>query len=137
MDLIQLQAVYDRSLLVLTGLTALVIGAGFLLRSRPRLLMVLHLVLGASIYVLITRESGLSFPSNDAVSYLAAASSLLEGRGLVDHDGSAYVLWPPLHPALLALAGAVRGDLEAGAWWLHLVVLSGVILLGTPAGSSG
>jgi len=44
MDLIQLQAVYDRSLLVLTGLTALVIGAGFLLRSRPRLLMVLHIV---------------------------------------------------------------------------------------------
>ncbi|MCY3004339.1 MAG: hypothetical protein NTV21_21290 [Planctomycetota bacterium] len=43
---------------------------------------------------------GLDF---DSAHHLAAAASLLEGRGWMGVDGEPYVLWPPLFPALIAL----------------------------------
>ncbi len=39
----------------------------------------------------------------DSVSYISAADSLLQGKGFVLFDGSPYVGWPPLFPAILAL----------------------------------
>jgi hypothetical protein len=48
----------------------------------------------------------------DGAQHLAAASSLLEGRGWLGVDDEPYVLWPPLFPALIALVA--RTGLELG-----------------------
>ena len=38
----------------------------------------------------------------DSINYLAVARNLLAGEGLLNYDGTAYTLWPPLYPLLLA-----------------------------------
>src|SRR6266511_401581 len=39
--------------------------------------------------------------STDATSYLFAGVNWVEGHGLVDFSGAAYILWPPLYPMLI------------------------------------
>jgi hypothetical protein len=71
--------------------------------------------------------------SPDSAEYVAAARSLLQGRGLSTPagDGSAVpmTLWPPLFPAALALGGAVGIDLHVAGRWLNAILFAGNILL--------
>ncbi len=39
--------------------------------------------------------------SSDSIFYLASADSFAQGKGLLDHEGFPYILWPPLYPVLL------------------------------------
>lgn len=69
--------------------------------------------------------------SHDSVAYLFAAKSLLAGHGL-EYFGypSPYLQWPPLFPALLAMAGLFGMDAVTAARWLNAFSLAGIILYG-------
>ena len=64
--------------------------------------------------------------SPDSTDYVAAATSLLHGRGVSTPagDGSPVpmTLWPPLYPLFLALTGALGFELHAGARWLNALL---------------
>jgi hypothetical protein len=73
--------------------------------------------------------------STDAVNYLATSENLALGRGFLSYDGELYLLWPPLHPLLLAIPRALFNiDPKASAWAISLfsfpviIFLTGVIL---------
>ena len=66
---------------------------------------------------------------SDGAQYLAAAASLLEGRGWLGVDGEPYVLWPPLHPTLLALSGGLGLGQGERVVLLHSLALAADALL--------
>ncbi|MFM7297307.1 MAG: hypothetical protein ACKO4Q_08815 [Planctomycetota bacterium] len=66
---------------------------------------------------------------SDGAQYLAAAESLLEGRGWIGVDGEPYVLWPPLQPLLLALPGGLGCGQGERAIALHALALAADALL--------
>ena len=41
--------------------------------------------------------------STDSVNYIAVAENLAAGNGFISFNGGIFLLWPPLHPILLAL----------------------------------
>jgi len=65
----------------------------------------------------------------DGVWHVSAAHSLAQGHGLVTCRGELYSLWPPLYPALIAIAE--RCGLEAFEFvrWLHAIALAATIML--------
>lgn len=76
--------------------------------------------------------------TRDSVSYLAAAQSLAAGLGLIDYDGEPYRHWPPLYPALLALAGdGARGAVAVNAGALGLLVCAAGLYFGRAGVSRG
>jgi hypothetical protein len=87
---------------------------GRITRPRPLAWLVPLLAGAAAVLFLLARTAphgpGLDV---DGAQHLAAAASLLEGRGWQGVDDEPYVLWPPLYPALIALvarAGLSLGD---------------------------
>jgi hypothetical protein len=63
--------------------------------------------------------------SSDAVRNLAAADSLLAGKGFLDPLGEPFVLWPPLYPLLLAGLGWLTGlDTFAVAGYLNALLFA-------------
>jgi len=76
---------------------------------------------GAAFYVYAT-HSGLGLTS-DSANYLAAARSLLHSGTLRNADGTAYTNWPPLYPALLALARADLAYVRIGQVMVFLGIL--------------
>lgn len=69
--------------------------------------------------------------SPDSVSYLSAARSVAQGRGLVQFDGAPFVHWPPLYPLLLGAFEGRGGDaLVAGVWLERLALAVLAVLLG-------
>jgi hypothetical protein len=77
-------------------------------RRRGRLVIFLAVIAGAGLVLLATARYGAGI-SPDSVTYIDVARSLLSGKGFVTHDGSPYLLWPPLYPALLASLGFITG----------------------------
>jgi hypothetical protein len=59
--------------------------------------------------------------------YISAARSLLAGKGFAVFDGSPYVAWPPLFPALLAALGWLGVDPTVGAGWLNALTFGALI----------
>jgi hypothetical protein len=68
--------------------------------------------------------------STDAVNYLAASENLALGHGFLGFDGEPYLLWPPLHPILLAIPRALFNiDPKTSAWAISLFAFPVIILL--------
>src|SRR5262245_38410829 len=69
----------------------------------------------------------------DSTTYLDAARHLRQGEGLVVLEGSHGTRplshYPPLYPALLALAGTASADALAGARALHALLFGVNVLL--------
>ena len=66
--------------------------------------------------------------STDAVNNLAAASHLLQGRGLVDVYGGPLVQWPPLYAWLLAALSLLTGaDVFQVGWHLNALAFGASI----------
>ena len=66
-------------------------------------------VLGSLLILLATSRYGVGL-SPDSASYIAAARSLLAGRGYLDYNGDPMVLFPPLYPTLIALGSLIWPD---------------------------
>ncbi len=59
----------------------------------------------------------------DSVRYVDAARNLIEGNGLLV-GGEPLTHYPPLYPALLAIAGLVAEDVITAARWLHALIFA-------------
>ena len=93
----------------------------------------IRLLMAALVFIacwLLTSDTRLDPNNGDPLTYVHAAASLHEGRGLIDDinsDPSAPLsLFPPLYPILLSVAG---GSIEA-ARTLNAVLLWATLLLG-------
>lgn len=71
--------------------------------------------------------------SFDSIQYLSAGRNLLAGRGLSVFDAPGRVRpmthFPPLYPIVLAVFGAVFGDVARGAWVLNLIATAATVFL--------
>ncbi|MGE5248717.1 MAG: hypothetical protein ACM3QS_00760, partial [Bacteroidota bacterium] len=86
---------------------------------RYHLLLLLLALLGLVLVIITTWKYGAGV-SSDAVRAMSTAEGLLAGKGFVDFVGSAYVLWPPLYPLVLAGLRLVTGlDVFHAAWYLN------------------
>jgi hypothetical protein len=89
----------------------------------------------------LTRSHGVGL-TPDSVDYLSAADSLRAGQGMIQADGRAFVLWPPLYPLLLAAIGELadvsshRAALLLNAASLALLVLVTARLTHATTGSA-
>jgi hypothetical protein len=64
--------------------------------------LVLVALAGAAVLLLGTSRHGQGYYGATGLDNLAAAQSLLEGRGFLDTRGLIYSLWPPFFPVMLA-----------------------------------
>jgi hypothetical protein len=88
-------------------------------------LMAFHMLWGLVLWFSISKY-GLGI-STDSVHLLFAGLNLSEGRGLISFDGSPVLLWPPLYPALLALAHLLTGfDVFVSATILQVISFIGL-----------
>jgi hypothetical protein len=77
--------------------------------TKYKLLLVFLAIAGA-VFVLLSTRYGVRLYEIDASVYITTGESLITGAGFVRSDGTTPVLhWPPLYPALLALAGVIFG----------------------------
>jgi hypothetical protein len=65
----------------------------------------------------------------DSANYVSAARSLLAGRGLLCSDGTPFVNWPPLFPAILALLGLRGMDVFVGVRIVNSLVFGTTVFL--------
>lgn len=65
------------------------------------------LILAIAAFISTLKSTSLlgSGMSPDAVSYVTAAESLIQGNGYLDFDGDSFTHWPPLFPTLIAVPG--------------------------------
>lgn len=75
---------------------------------RYKLVLAILCLIGISIILLATNRFGAGL-SNDSVGYIAIARHIANGVGIVNYDGSPFVLQPPLYPAILATIDYVFG----------------------------
>jgi len=83
-------------------------------------------VLGFFVVMIATTRYGPGV-NPDSANYIAAAKSLLAGRGFVRYDGDPFVHWPPLFPSVLALLELTGIDPVVGARWLNAGLFALVI----------
>jgi hypothetical protein len=69
--------------------------------------------------------------SPDSATYIGAARSFLEGKGLIVPFGKPAPMthYPPLFPLVLSIAGLFGATLEDGARWLNVLLFGANILL--------
>jgi hypothetical protein len=63
--------------------------------------------------------------------YVSAARSLVAGEGFVQHDGRAYIEYPPLYPVALAAFGWAGMDPQDGARWFNALCLGLLVFFGS------
>ncbi len=100
-------------------------------RTHLSVLLLLLALLGAAGVIYATALGPGS--SNDSVTYVGAARSLLQGHGYqaLAYDGTLAPMthYPPLYPTLLALPGLLGVDPLVGARWLAALCMAANILL--------
>ncbi|MCJ7692900.1 MAG: phospholipid carrier-dependent glycosyltransferase [Sedimentisphaerales bacterium] len=92
-------------------------------------------ILALAAFICTLKSTSLLGPgmSPDAVCYVAAAESLLQGNGYLDFDRDPYTHWPPLFPTLMAALGLVGIEpLQAarfvnGAAFALIVLIAGLL----------
>jgi len=90
--------------------------------------LILFSIIGMLLVFINTSTYGPGITS-DGMQYLAAADSLVAGRGFLDPQGEVYILWPPLYPSILAGLHWISGlDVIVAGWILNSAAF-GVILL--------
>jgi len=92
--------------------------------------LVIALLALAPIIYAMPRGLDLSF---DSIQYLSAGRNLLAGRGLSVFDAPGRVRpmthFPPLYPLVLAMFGAIFGDVARGAWVLNLSAMAATVFV--------
>ena len=112
--------------------------------ARPALAALLLLAVATAVGAfLMTARHGPGV-TPDSVTYLAAAAGLRDGDGLRGADGGAYVAFPPLLPALLALVSGGRQSavdvsrgLNAAAYGVTVFLTGLLVLRCTGSGAYG
>lgn len=90
--------------------------------SKFKIYLTLLSGLAFGFMVVVTHRYGAGV-SSDAARNLAAAESLLQGKGFVDMLGAPFVLWPPLYPLLLAaLSWLTKWSVFQAGWYLNAVL---------------
>lgn len=74
--------------------------------AKYRLILAVLGATGVATILLATRHYGAGL-SPDSVGYIATARHIASGSGFVTFDGTPLVYWPPLYPALLAVASYI------------------------------
>jgi hypothetical protein len=103
------------------------------IRHPTTILLLIASLPGPLFLIWIASRYQLSLTS-DSVSYISAADSLREGRGLISFNGLPYVYWPPMLPWVLAFLSFVGIPvIKAGAVinatsWFGAALISGVWL---------
>jgi 4-amino-4-deoxy-L-arabinose transferase-like glycosyltransferase len=103
-------------------------------RPAPRFLRVLLIgcALAGALAVMAATRWGIG-TSPDSVTYLGVADNVQHGLGWTvpfgPSAGDILTQYPPLYPALLALSGALAGDLGIGARGLQALLAASNILL--------
>jgi hypothetical protein len=91
--------------------------------------ILLLLAVGAGAFVLVTLPDGAG-TSPDSASYISAARSLRQGRGLIRFDGVPLASFPPLYPlALAAIDFATGVDPQAAASGFNAFLLAVTIFV--------
>lgn len=67
--------------------------------------------------------------SGDSVRFLSVAQNLLAGKGFFDYSLGPLLAWPPLYSIILALLGAVTGDVFVAGWVLNIFLFGFTIYL--------
>lgn len=83
-------------------------------------------LVGAALVVWSTARWGVGI-DNDAVEFVAAAESLIDGRGFVQSNGAPFALWPPLMPTLLAAGLVLGAPIETTLLVLHPLALLALV----------
>lgn len=96
-------------------------------RDQAWVLGILSLM-GVALVLISTSRYGVGL-SPDSTMYLSAARNLMDGRGLTVFDGSPYVAWPPLFPALLSALGRMGVDPLDGARWLNALTFGALVFV--------
>lgn len=101
---------------------------------RYRVLLAILSLAAATTVLVSTNRYGAGL-SPDSVNYVAAARSFAAGKGLVMYDGSPFVVFAPLYPALLGSISHVAGldplsytHTVNAVLFAAIVFLSGVLL---------
>jgi len=90
--------------------------------SRFKIYLTIVAIFGLGFILIVTHRYGAGV-SSDAARNLAAAESLLQGKGFVDMLGAPFVLWPPLYPLLLAgLSWFTKFSVFQVGWILNVVL---------------
>lgn len=112
-------------------------------RASPIYLGLFLLSFAGVLYILINTSRFGAGTTTDSVQYLCATQSFLNGEGFRQFDDAPYILWPPLFPALLALASQITGsDLlflarVINALTFGLIIFCSGLWLWNAAGSMG
>jgi len=87
-------------------------------------------LMGALLVLLSTSRYGVGM-SEDSVAYTSCARNLMSGDGYTCHyscqDSTAFVLWPPLFPTLLAALGKAGIAPLVGARFLNAIVFGLIV----------
>ena len=85
-------------------------------------------VLGSLLILLGTSRYGVGL-SPDSATYIAAARSLLAGRGYLNYTGNTIFEYPPLYPTLLALGSLVYPDPISVARYVNALSFGLIVFL--------
>lgn len=90
---------------------------------------VIPILLGIAAAILVWLSTSLYGVGMTTVSgdYVSAARSLAAGEGFVQHDGRAYIEYPPLYPVALAAFGWAGVDPQDGARWFNALCLGLIV----------
>jgi len=101
---------------------------------RYRVLLAILSLAAATTVLVSTNRYGAGL-SPDSVNYVAAARSFAAGKGLAMYDGSPFVIFAPLYPALLGSISRFTGldplsytHIVNAILFAAIVFLSGVLL---------
>ena len=67
---------------------------------------------------------------NDTADFFSAADSVVAGQGLIMTTGRLFILWPPLHPLLLAALGFAGIDHSSASLLINLAALCVTLWVG-------
>jgi hypothetical protein len=105
-------------------------GKPYPLPAKHKRALVLPALAGAIIVLVFTARYGAGL-SPDSVGYLGVARNLMAGAGVQTYDGAAFVVQPPLYPALLALVGYIfHADPLAFAHIVNALIFAAIVYLG-------
>jgi hypothetical protein len=98
----------------------------FLLSNLPLVIMGL---MGAGIIIIATNHFNAGV-TPDSVSYISAASNLVNGKGYINYDGSPITIEPPMYPVILGIVSWVfKMDPLGSVRFVNALLLGLIIFL--------
>lgn len=95
---------------------------------KQRAALFLMSVVGFVVVLASTSRYGAGI-NPDSVSYVFAAKSLLAGNGLINLDGTPFVLYPPLYVWILACLSFLGFDILSSARYVNAITFAGLVFV--------